>query len=511
MIEKTIHQRRTDMKARIILLTFCLLLLNPLQAKENAALQAADNLGVTRQHYSQLISGNVPNIAELTLFTNMLPKGGDIHHHYSGAVYAETFLDWVGAQNYCIYRVDNPVLNIKKYQIETKPGQQKTGANSDCISAEMVRNDNDFYRGLLKRWSDKDYGNHYHEQPAPDQQFFGTFGYFWPVATYKFNDGLKILKARAKAENIGYLETMLIHTPSVKNAALDDLNKLNPDSTPKQIESALNKAYKFLSKDSETESNVSQFVKTLEEAAKGIDDENFKLRFQTYVTRNDSPSVTFSGLYSAFASTLRTPYLVGVNIVGPENGYVATRDYSLHMKMFAFLKKRFPNAKVSLHSGELVLGMVPPEDLKFHIREAVLVGGASRIGHGIDIAHETDAYKLLEIMKGRKIAVEINLTSNAFILGVKDEAHPVLLYSRYGVPFVISTDDAGVSRNNLSNEYLLYTSRYKPSYDTLKKVVYNSITYSFLSEAEKLEEKTRLDKRFAEFEARIAVMAKAAK
>src|SRR6185436_10418768 len=106
--------------------------------------------------------------------------------------------------------------------------------------------------------------------------------------------------------------------------------------------------------------------------------------------------------------------------------------------------------------------------------------GANRIGHGVDIAHETDAAELMAVMKQRPVVVEVNLTSNAFILGVKDEAHPVRLYARHGVPFVISTDDAGVSRTNLSGEYLLYASRYKPSYDELKRVVYNSIRYSFL-------------------------------
>jgi adenosine deaminase len=102
------------------------------------------------------------------------------------------------------------------------------------------------------------------------------------------------------------------------------------------------------------------------------------------------------------------------------------------------------------------------------------------------------------------VAVEVNLSSNAFILGVKNEAHPLMLYARYGVPFVISTDDAGVSRNNLSGEYLLYISRYKPSYDELKRTVYNSIRYAFLSDADKKDELKKLDQRFARFEALMA-------
>jgi adenosine deaminase len=209
-------------------------------------------------------------------------------------------------------------------------------------------------------------------------------------------------------------------------------------------------------------------------------------------------------LYTSFAAAKRTPLVVGVNIVGPENGYVAMRDYALHMKMFAFLKKQFPDVNVALHAGELAMGMVPPEGLRSHIHEAVQIAGANRIGHGVDIVHESNPHELLQLMKQRAVALEVNLTSNAFILGIKGEEHPVRLYERYGVPIVISTDDAGVSRINLSHEYLLYTSRYKPSYDRLKQVVYNSIRYSFLPEKEKRHELTKLDQRFIAFEANIA-------
>ena len=137
-----------------------------------------------------------------------------------------------------------------------------------------------------------------------------------------------------------------------------------------------------------------------------------------------------------------------------------------------------------------------------------MVAGAQRIGHGVDIAHERDATGLLRLMREKKVAVEINLTSNEFILGVKGEAHPILLYRHAGVPFVISTDDSGVSRNNLSAEYVLYASRYRPTYDMIKETAFNSIRLSFLSDAEKTAELARLTERFGKFEARIADMAK---
>ena len=111
-------------------------------------------------------------------------------------------------------------------------------------------------------------------------------------------------------------------------------------------------------------------------------------------------------------------------------------------------------------------------------------------------------------MREAGIPVEINLTSNDFINGVRGENHPVTLYRKHGVPFVISTDDAGVTRHNLSNEYMLFASRYKPDYAEVKKLSYNSVRYAFLPDAQKQRLSRQLDQRFARFEAEIAALDK---
>ena len=56
----------------------------------------------------------------------------------------------------------------------------------------------------------------------------------------------------------------------------------------------------------------------------------------------------------------------------------ALADYSLHMRMFQFLAARDPKVKLALHAGELTLGLTPPRDLTFHIKEAVEVAGDRR-------------------------------------------------------------------------------------------------------------------------------------
>ena len=286
------------------------------------------------------------------------------------------------------------------------------------------------------------------------------------------------------------------------------LDSLPIDASPQEWQDAFDKLANFLAQDEAAQKKISDYVKELSNDVAGIEDAEFSLRIQSYVSRNSAPSKIFSGLFSAFSASQDNPLIVGVNIVGPENGLVALRDYTLHMQMFRFLKQRFPKVHLSLHAGELALGMVAPEHLQHHIRSALDIAGAERIGHGVDITQETNPDQLLAELRQRDVAVEINLTSNAFILGVQQQAHPITLYLRHQVPIVITSDDAGVSRNNLSNEYFLFASRYKPSYDVLKKVVGDSIRYSFLSAADKANQLQQLDQRFTKFEAAVAKMAR---
>jgi adenosine deaminase len=471
------------------------------------------NYQATRQYYDSLIAGPSPNLAALTLLMTMMPKGGDLHHHYSGAIYVETYLDWMKQKAYCVYSADNAELKTAKFRIETKPGSLNAGARALCLDVEQVRAPahNDFYRELLSRWSDKDYRNHSHQQVAPDEHFFDTFGYFGSFSDDDHNQGLSLLKKRAIAENVQYIETMLSSAPAPENPALAKaIDELPPDAGQAQVDAALAPLYEFLIGDPATAKGVTNYLNSVDAVAAGIDDGAFRMRFQAYVVRSEAPAKVFAGLYSSFAAVNARRLVIAVNIVGPENGTVSMRDYSLHMRMFAFLKRKYPDVRLALHAGELTLGMVPPEGLQSHIREAVEVAGAKRIGHGVDIVYERDSVGLLRTMRERQVAVEINLTSNEFILGVKGASHPVQVYRQLGVPFVISTDDAGVSRNNLSGEYLLYTSRYKPSYDALKETVFNSIRYSFLSEAEKAAELKTLAQRFVAFEARARELASGA-
>ncbi|SHH24115.1 adenosine deaminase [Massilia sp. CF038] len=472
----------------------------------HAAPKSNPNEAATARHFAALIAGAEPKTAELTLFFSQMPKGGDLHHHYSGAIYAEQFISWVDKQGYCI--------NKQSYRIETDKSvvaaeRAKAAADRACLSGADTVADDGVYRELLQRWSSKDFYNHGALQAPPDRQFFSTFGYFNPVADSNTNEGLLTLKQRAIEENVSYIETVFKLAPFTPDPAFDTL-ALKPGMDDGALDAALRAALATLDKDAAFNAQIKAYVDGVQADSAQVDDARFTMRYQPYVLRFFSPSMVFSQMVASFKAARQSPLIVGVNIVGQESANVSMRDYALHMKMFRFLKTVYPEVKLSLHAGELALGDVPPEGLRFHIDQALNVAGASRIGHGLDLAHETNAPAIIKAMRERDVPVEINLTSNGFISGIKEGNHPLAIYRKYKVPYVIATDDAGVTRHTLAQEYVLFASRYKPGYAEVKKAAYNSLRYAFLAEQDKQRLKADLDQRFATFESRIAALDAAA-
>ena len=107
---------------------------------------------------------------------------------------------------------------------------------------------------------------------------------------------------------------------------------------------------------------------------------------------------------------------------------------------------------------------------------------------------------LLKQMAAKHIAVEINLTSNRVILGVSGKQHPLRQYLRAGVPVVLSTDDEGVSRAEMTDELMQAVLDQNMSYTELKQAEGNSIRYSFADYVTKKRLSQCLEHRFAMFE-----------
>ena len=145
-----------------------------------------------------------------------------------------------------------------------------------------------------------------------------------------------------------------------------------------------------------------------------------QIHFLYQVLRGFPPQQVFAQTLLGFEVASADPDVVGINFVMPEDGYISMRDYHLQMQMLDYLHSVYPKVHITLHAGELAPGMVPPAGLSFHIREAINLGHAERIGHGVDVLYEDNPLRLLHEMATRHIMVEVNLTSN--------DVHP----GRYG-------------------------------------------------------------------------------
>ncbi len=66
------------------------------------------------------------------------------------------------------------------------------------------------------------------------------------------------------------------------------------------------------------------------------------------------------------------------------------------------------------------------------------------------------------------------------ILGVSGDDHPLPIYVKYGVPVALATDDEGVSRSDMTHEYLRAVESYRLSYADLKRMARQSLEHSFV-------------------------------
>ena len=411
------------------------------------------------------------NEAALTAFFSQMPKGGDLHHHYAGSIYAESILDQAIAEDF--------YLNTQTMMVaKEKP---KFGPWEQFSTLQGVGQLDKYKLKIMQKWTVKDYNNV--DYPS-DKLFFESFDKFWPAANGHFDEGLLELKNRAVKENLSYIETQI--SPVIFDMKSNDLNvyngklhQLSATHDEKAIMQLFDTLYNtFLERGAKgyAENFNKDFIAKLHNGLK-IDDVHFTMRYQNFVLRYMDPVNLFKNLVVNFISADSSPLIAGVNIVSPEDGEVSMKDYWLQMLMFKYCHSRYPDVKYTMHAGELTLGLVQPEELTWHISSAIHTAGANRIGHGVDIPYEENCYELLRYMSKNKIPVEINLSSNEFILKVKNDRHPITLYKEFDVPIVICTDDAGILRTSMTEQYVLLASRYKNiTYADIKQFVFNSIT-----------------------------------
>jgi len=431
-----------------------------------SALAAAQTSEQKTAHYFDSIRKQPPL---LLAFLREMPKGGDLHNHLDGAIYAEDLIDFAVSDNLCVERSSSRLLappcdSCEKYT--NKPAVR-------CSYDDHVLYNQMIDAWSMRNWKPGDESGHDH--------FFATFDKFGLASHLHAAEAMATSLNRAGQDHLRYVEFM--HTADgLESAQLGA--KVGYDSDyaafrKKLLDAGLKDIVAATSKKlAEDDARARTELKCGTAAAEpgcGV-----TVRYLYQVLRGLPHEMVFAQILLGFELASSDPHFVGLNLVMAEDWYVPIHDFNEHMAMLDYLHGVYPKVHIALHAGELAMGLVEPESLAFHIRASVERGHAERIGHGVDVMDEKDPIGLLKEMAERNVLVEISLTSNDVILGVSGEEHPLPVYMKYGVPVALSTDDEGVNRSDMTHEYLRAVESYNLSYADLKHMARQSLEHSFL-------------------------------
>jgi adenosine deaminase len=434
-----------------------------LRMRMNSTVKTRNELTMlTANYYTQLKDD--ADYEALYNFLARMPKGADLHSHLTGTSLAENLFRYGHGEGFCISS------DYKALKESNCP---------DAMKLDNIESYSSVQDKTVDAWSMRQFK---HSYELGHDHFFAAFPKFSPVAKANLIDALSEVRNKAGRQNELYLELMAVPDGNMA-AQLGESITWNGN---------LNTAYAEIMHSRQ----VGRILSIINLRLVTTDNKvNAKLKCNSShpepgcqvvvkyiyeVRRNQKPESVFSQLVVGFEAMKHDKNIVGITLMQPEDAEIAMRDYTLHMQMIEFLKHKYPQANVSLHAGELTGELVPESGLKFHVYSAVEIAGSNRIGHATDIIHEDNYRNLLQKMANRHILVEVLLSSNADILDVHEADHSLPMLLKYKVPVALATDDEGVLRTNLSEQFLIAAKDYDLAYLTLKDFARNSLEYSFL-------------------------------
>ncbi len=409
----------------------------------------------------------------LLTFLLAMPKGGDLHHHLTGAVYAESYIDYAVADGDCF---------DKEFTIVAPPCDAAKGMSP----ASRAVTDYAFRNLTINALSDRNFS------PTPGDtsrlvHFFKTFFKFDLVTNGHWPQEFAEVVHRAAAQHVIYVETQL--TPDkFKSIGLgervgwnDDFGKmrarLDAAGMPKLV--------------AQGRANLDQAERGMRRIL-GCDGSapdvgcGLTLRYQNQVLRALSKQAVFAQMLAGFEIANVDSRVLGLNIVEAQDDYTPMHDFELQMRMFDYLHRIYPNVHIDMHAGELFPGLTPPEDMETpsHIRDSIDIGHAERIGHGLDVLYERDSRGLLAQMARDHILVEDPIYIHELI-GPGVVGRDVLpIYLKAGVPVSLATDDEGGARSNITQTFVRAVEGYHVTYPVLKRMVRDSLQHGFIEGAD---------------------------
>lgn len=415
-----------------------------------------------------------------------MPKGGDLHNHTSGAVTPESMIEWGAADGAC--------FNTMTGFASAGPCQMGTVPISNAL------NDQALYDTIMTAWSMEGFQGTLLEK---HQHFFDAFGKFGAILTNERSDDmLAQVRSTAGKNNQIYIELMQGFGSSSVGKIADTkfmMGDMWDEATLLQRRLDILADPGFQTAIDSAKAGIAATLSgsdSLLNCGTAMADPGCKVdvRFMVAGTRTQSRAYVFGQWVFAFELTQVVPEMVGVNLVAPEEHANSLLYYDDEMYAVGILRafnEKDPARKpvhVGLHAGELIPEVLPmtPQgqaELTYHIRNAVDMGGAERIGHGVDVLGETAGAGVDDLLMGmaqKRVMVEICLTSNDTLLGVNGSNHPFATYMSKGVPVAPATDDEGILRIDITDEYVRAFEEHKLDYPALKKLSRTSLEHAFV-------------------------------
>jgi adenosine deaminase len=434
-----------------------------------AAQSSADSEARTAAYMAKIADD--PNA--LLSFLLAMPKGGDLHHHLTGAVYAESYIDYAVADGDCF----DPEFTIVAPPCDVAKG---------LSPASRAVTDYAFRNLTINALSDRNF------TPTPGDtsrlvHFFKTFFKFDLVTNGHWPQEFAEVVHRAAVQHVIYIETQL--TPD-KFKAIPLGEKVGWNDDFATMRARLDAAG--------MPALVAEGRANLDEAERGMRKIlgcggrapdvgcSLTLRYQNQVLRALSKQAVFAQMLAGFEIANVDKRVLGLNIVEAQDDYTPMHDFELQMRMFDYLHHVYPKVHIDMHAGELFLGLTPPEEMETpsHIRDSIDIGHAERIGHGLDVLYEHDARGLLAQMARDHILVEDPIYIHELI-GPGVVGRDVLpIYLNAGVPVSLATDDEGGARSNLTQTFERAVEGYHVTYPVLKRMVRDSLQHGFIEGAD---------------------------
>ena len=133
--------------------------------------------------------------------------------------------------------------------------------------------------------------------------------------------------------------------------------------------------------------------------------------------------------------------------------------------------------RITIHAGETGFGK--------NVRDSIVLLGAERIGHGVFIYNDKEAYNLV---KENGITLEMCPKSNIDTKAVTNyKDHPIYNYYKDDIKINISTDNRMVSNINLNEETSNVIKTFDMSLDEYKEIYINSVSAAFCDNETKEE------------------------